>query len=282
MNEATACFQFRDSPTYVLDVCMAPGGFSQIALQSNTGNVRIDAFSLPEDDGVYRVMVPRHKNMKVCFTDITMLSSELGVTDIAPTHPEATKFRDTWPFGLDRYDLVICDGQALRTHNVADYRKLNEQTRLFNAELVIALQRVKPGGTLLVLLHRLHKYRTFQLLRLFNRFSNITLFKSGKLHADRSSFYLIAKDVQPFQSEALEALELFRASWKRATFSFEESSDSASETPTRLAETDVAEFMPEFQRLATPIWQIQAAALSNAKWMGTAKSEEHRTENQAQ
>jgi hypothetical protein len=65
--------------------------------------------------------------VQVHFTDITMWTKELGVDYIPESHPEVSKFQSGWPYSCKSYNLVICDGQALRKQEVAEYRGHSEQ-----------------------------------------------------------------------------------------------------------------------------------------------------------
>ncbi len=58
-----------------------------------------------------------HPRVQILFTDITMLATEHGVDmDNIPTeHPDAAKFKPLRPYEGKQYDLVLCDGQVLRT-----------------------------------------------------------------------------------------------------------------------------------------------------------------------
>ena len=57
------------------------------------------------------------------------------------------------------------------------------------------------------------------MLSLGMRFKNIFQQASGNwYHAEKSSFNLIAKNVQPEKEEAIEAVNTFRSSWHAATF----------------------------------------------------------------
>jgi hypothetical protein len=54
----------------------------------------------------------------VSFRDITLLAGEMGISPsgIPASHPEAASFSFDRPFLEQRFDLVFCDGQVLRTH----------------------------------------------------------------------------------------------------------------------------------------------------------------------
>jgi hypothetical protein len=175
LEDATGAFSFDRKLIQVLDLCMAPGGFTAYSIQENPMGV-VDAFSLPEAEGGHPVLVlfgKRDPRVRVHFTDITMWAEELGIDNILDNHPDISKFCSGWPYACGAYDLVICDGQALCTQEVAEYRKRTEQTRLTNAQLVLGLQRIKAGGTLIMLLHKAYKWRCVKLLKTFSHFSDI-------------------------------------------------------------------------------------------------------------
>ncbi len=275
LQDATGAFSFSNKMIQVLDLCMAPGGFAAYSLQENPMGV-VDAFSLPEAEGGHPVLVPkRDTRVRVCFTDITMWAEELGVDHIPDNHPDASKFQSAWPYRCRAYDLVICDGQALHAHEVAEYRKRTEQTRLLNSQLVLGLQRIKAGGTMIVLLHKPYKWRCVKLLYTFSRFSDIQLFKPRRYHREKSSFYLIAKNVQPKSEAAIHAINTFRRLWCCATFETDQSEGENDERDGDDMGSILEEFGPAFIELARPIWAIQAAALGEARWMGRDGTEKN-------
>lgn len=271
---ATGAFSFDNKLIQVLDLCMAPGGFTAYSLYENPMGV-IDAFSLPEAEGGHPVLALKHdKRVRVHFTDITMWPEELGVDNVPDNHPDISNFCSGWPCSCRAYDLVICDGQALDTHDVAEYRKRTEQTRLINSQLVLGLQRIKAGGTLIVLLHRLYKWRCVKLLYTFSCFSDIQLFKHKRYHAVKPSFYLVARNVQSKTEMAIQAINTFRDSWCRATFGTDQGEEEHNELDANELIPILAKFGPTFIELARPAWAIQAAALKQASWMrkdGTAE-----------
>ena len=91
---------------------MAPGGFTAYSIQENPMGA-VDAFSLPEAEGWHPVL----GNATHEFECISLI----------------------WPYTCGAYEMVICDGQALRAQEVVEYRKHTEQTRLINAQLVLGL-----------------------------------------------------------------------------------------------------------------------------------------------
>jgi 23S rRNA U2552 (ribose-2'-O)-methylase RlmE/FtsJ len=267
IDESTEAFTLPSDPI-ALDLCMAPGGFLAYFLQ-RCPRGSADSITLPSKDGGHTVLVRCNKKnrLHVVFADITMFANELGIQTIPDDHPEAEKLRTPWPYPDKTYDLLLCDGQALSTQNVPEYRRQSEQSRLLNSQLGIALHRVRPGGTIVVLLHKSFKWRTFVLLHSFSKFSDVQLFKPLKFHAQKSSFYLVAKNVQPKSGEAANAVESFRQSWMRNTF--QDGADSGDSKPTDMREVGLLleEFGSKFMNLAEPTWRVQATALENAPWM---------------
>jgi hypothetical protein len=121
-----------------------------------------------------------------------------------------------WPFSDDRkYDIVVCDGGVVHTM-VADrnIRINGAQRRLFHAQLSIALQRVQPGGTIVVQLHQSRKWGNFALVRQISEFAHVQLFKLLKGQVLKSAFYMVAKQVQTHTEAAGLVLDECRRGWR--------------------------------------------------------------------
>jgi len=127
---------------------------------------------------------------------------------------------------------------------------------------VLGLQRIKAGGTMVVLLHKLERWSSLQLLYMFSNFSLVQLFKPEKCHAIRSSFYLIAKNVQPQNPHAVKAIATWKRSWLSTTFrSCPE--DTATEEEVQVV---LSHFGEHYVRLGIPIWSIQKTALERSSF----------------
>jgi len=245
----------------ILDLCMAPGGYTSSALKYNPGATSF-GITLPPNQGGHVPLCP-HSQANVRFLDITMLAKEFGVDEPPKTHPEHAKFLDERPFYGRLFQLVFCDGQVLRTHQRAEYREAHESRRLVVAQLILALQRIEDGGTLIMLLHKIEAWDTVELLYLFSQFSSIQGFKPKKKHGIRSSFYLIAKNVQPKSEAARMAVETWKRSWWLATFGGASGTGAYCELPDEeYVRTVLDRFGTELLDLARPIWETQAKALS--------------------
>ncbi|KAK4160729.1 S-adenosyl-L-methionine-dependent methyltransferase-like protein [Cladorrhinum sp. PSN259] len=271
----------------ILDLCMAPGGFAMAAMNLNRSAI-IRGITLPTSQGGHEMMLRKFSETDpeakvfVDFRDITMLSDEMGVakSSIPPDHPDASSFSSDRPFEEEKFDLVFCDGQVLRTHERGEYREKVESTRLLTSQLVLALQRIRWGGTMVILLHRAESWRTVKLIHTFSLFSErVELFKPLKAHKMRSSFYMVAKNVKPGRDAALEAVNVWKEQWKQATFGVVEVADGGEtneegersttewkEDSEEKVKAVLEEYGDDLVRMMEPIFATQAAALRNAPW----------------
>lgn len=115
---------------------------------------------------------------------------------------------------------------------------------------------------MVVLLRRPDAWDTAHLLHQFNSFANIQLSKPSRKHAVRPTFYLVAKNVQSETESAKAALEEWRESWFRATFSGDEGTGERDlEMEADAVKEVLNDFGPKLIKLAVPVWKIQATAL---------------------
>ena len=185
---------------------MAPGGFLSAAMQC-IPNAIATAYSLPFAAGGHKVLMPEHTNVKITMLDITMLAADLDTDDIPEEHPDSANFLPKYFSDGREFDIVFCDGPVLRTQTRADYRVHTEPRRLSVTQLALGLGHSRPGGTMVVLLHKFEGPITMEILHLFAQFSSIKLFKPPRAHAKRSSFYMVASNVQVEHPEAVKAVE---------------------------------------------------------------------------
>lgn len=255
-----------DHQSRILDLCMAPGGFLFAAMQCNPDAIAT-AYTLPFEAGGHRVLLSKNENIKITMLDITMLAADLGADDIPKEHPDSTNFLPKQFSGCREFDIVLCDGQVLRTQPRADYRVHTEGRRLSVTQHALGLEHLRPGGTMVVLLHRLEGLITLELLYLFAQFSSIQLFKPSKAHAKRSSFYMVATNVQVEHSEAVKAVDSWKQLYKVATFGSEKEYKQLVHRDSSWAEGIVNDFGPAIVQMGRPIWDIQARALANAPFI---------------
>jgi hypothetical protein len=198
-----------------------------------------------------------------------MLVNEYTNKPLPPKHPDRERFLTIRPFKFHAFDLVFCDGMVLRTQQREDYREGNEAIRLASSQLILAMQRIKAGGTLIMLLHKIDSFPAANVLYTFSKFAKVEAFKPQKKHATRSSFYMVAKDVQPEHDAAKAAVEGWKEAWWKATFGGEAGTgkpkiDASDSVVLNMLE----EFGEQLMEMGRPVWRIQGDALSRTEYAG--------------
>ncbi len=291
MNKFSSILKFSDkltdTPLRVLDLCFAPGGFSSTVMDLNQRAI-VRGTTLPPSLGGHEVLFPQwetHPRLRIKFCDLTMRAGEMGIdpTTVPEEHPDRSNFDYSMrlftkdAYGDDEADepfnLIICDGQVLRTHAYAraEYRENCEAARLTLSQLIIGLQRLQgvgDNGRMVILLHRPDALDTAFLLWSLSTFARIKLFKPRVKHAVRSSFYVLATKIRVNSDEAVRAIDGWKEDWTVATFGTEEEWEAR--RIKQFYSLDVVEdlinkFGQELVRLAEPIWRIQARKLKKAQ-----------------
>lgn len=249
----------------ILDLCMAPGGFSTAALKRYK-NAVIRGISLPVACGGTKMLLEMEfgspGQIQCQFLDITKLATELGVSSISESHPEHSSFITNRPYHGESFQLVFCCGQASLHLDLPKHRKRIEALRLTASQLVLALQRIATGGTLVILLHKPDAWDTAHLLYQVSQFSKIELFKPLKRGNANNTFYLVAKDVQPDHQAARAAISGWKEAWFQATFAGPEvAGDAAAVEDDATVQGVIDEFGTKLIELARPLWKIQIDGL---------------------
>ncbi|KAL8793300.1 MAG: hypothetical protein Q9195_004077 [Heterodermia aff. obscurata] len=276
VQTATGVFTVNDSTSGGLrgfNLCMAPGGYTKILLEHNP-QMAISGITLPEALTGHPVMaeVAEDPRVEVQYLDINLLATSMGVTasEIPADHPDATKFLIDVPFaGLD-FDVVIADGAVLRTHDRGEHRldREREALRLRLAQLILGFGQIKNGGTFMLLLHRIDSWGNFELLRKIEEFSEVQVYKPKEKHAQSSSFYLVAKNVDRDRLIATAVLDEWKASWRQATFGGEGGKGELPGGPgDDVIEKEFQDYGARFMELGRPVWEAQARALEKASYM---------------
>ncbi|KAE8165713.1 hypothetical protein BDV40DRAFT_308641 [Aspergillus tamarii] len=270
LASATDIYNLDCSHPTILDLCMAPGGFSSTT-KKYLRESNIDAVTLHPASGGHQIMA-RGIFRNILYADITMFAQEMAPgAAICAEHPDLTKFESTRLFLEEKYDIVFCGGAVSKIHPREQYREDCEASRLTSSELVFALNRLKSGGSLVLLLHRVESWDTVCLLHAFDQFSDIQLFKHPKCHAIKSSFYLVAKNIDLEHDTAKLLLQHSKSLWKYLTF---KSFDNVVRTSSSLYEPKseiICQLRDGFGsrliELAREVWTIQTQALRAADFM---------------
>jgi 23S rRNA U2552 (ribose-2'-O)-methylase RlmE/FtsJ len=255
------------NPPAILDLCMAPGSFLELALRENP-NADVVAFTLPTSEGGYRSTISGLPKVKQEFLDITMLAADMGMDEIPSDHEDADNFLQGQLDDEQLFDLVICDGQVSDQHPRAAYRANREERRLLTTQLALGLEHVKCGGSMVVRLHRLEAWSTVNILWAFCEFASIRLFKAKSGDVRRSYFYLVAQDIDSDHTVALEAIEEWKWAWQVATFGSDEEYEEMVREEGPDVETLLEEFGPMLVALGGKIWTTQAEALVEGPFAG--------------
>jgi 23S rRNA U2552 (ribose-2'-O)-methylase RlmE/FtsJ len=275
LDEATSVLTLAktsgDAAPRIMDMGMAPGGFTSAVLKRHpTATVR--GITLPPEIGGLEIMLPMWRlkeRIQIEFLDVTLLADEMGISaeSISGSHPDSANFSSQRPFLGEEFDLIFCGASVQRTHPRAKYRESRERLRLTASQLVMALQRVREGGSLVVLLHKAESWCNVELINIFTRFSNVFLFKPKRKHAIRSSFYMVATKVRPRATDALSAIRTLKDKWEAATFGTDVAPKDCLHVSEELVRSTLADFGSQFVTLATPVWKIQANGLRIAPFL---------------
>ena len=119
MQKSTGVMSLAN-PGKILDLCMAPGGYSASVLKFNP-QASISGATLPEMLGGHKLFVRdrfRGAPIRVWQGDLTSLIGDMGIVniDIPDEHPDFGKFQKDEVWAGEQFDLVFCDGQVLRNH----------------------------------------------------------------------------------------------------------------------------------------------------------------------
>ncbi len=224
-------------------------------------------FSLPIHEGCHALLLPKRLASTVKFLDLTMLAADMGMQELRQHHPDVHNFLPEELQSEMVFDLVICDGQVLRTQHLPSYREVREARRLIVTQLALGLQHIRPGGTMVILLRKVEAWETILTLRLFSKMSTMALFKPGKYHAKRSSFYLVAKNIVTEHPNARPAIDEWKRRWTLATFGSQEELDGLIRGRKETLPGVLGAFGPELIQHGEAVWEVQANALSKADFI---------------
>ncbi|CCX07698.1 hypothetical protein FPQ18DRAFT_337584 [Pyronema domesticum] len=265
--------QDSEEPIKILDLCCAPGGFISVAT-GHLPTAQIHGITLPVRLGGFHVLKTRlpKASAAILQADLTMFAGEFGFTadDIPPEHPDAKLFDFQRPFEGHEYDLVHYDGQVLVTHKRGEHREKYEATRLMNSQLIMALQRLKPGGTLVAVMHKAESWNTVLLLKALSEISEeVRTWKPTTAFGIHSNFFIVAKGVDRVCEKAQRALERWRSLWWQATAGQSPFKDDVGGSEETFRE--VMEMEDRIRKWGEEAWKVQIDALKKAEFIRAAR-----------
>jgi len=184
---STRCIPMHE-PLHFLDLGCCPGGFSSYILDKNP-NAKGLGISLPVADGGHEFALERCHLSRFHLTNQNLTYYQLGpaLIDDQRLHNIPFKFRRR------SFDLALLDGHQLRTQTSP---LPWDRDRLLISQLILALQTVKAGGTIIVKLPLPHKPVAAKILYFLNRISRRLLrWKPRSMHANRGTFYAVGKGI---------------------------------------------------------------------------------------
>ncbi|KAG9048596.1 hypothetical protein FS837_012451 [Tulasnella sp. UAMH 9824] len=235
-----------DGPLSFLDLGCAPGGYSKCIMETNpmaTGT----GVCLPIHDGGHLFMLPKYMRTRytVHYADMTKYNLRKG---------EGNGYAYPPPFQPASFDLVIADGHPLHS------REFNARVPhvLLVTQLIIAINAVKEGGTILIKLSKPGSFNTASILYLLDSIcSSLETIKPRTVHGNRGTFYAIARGVQ--RAEALKGYLNILCQMRRELL--DSGADSGSvprvyERITSLAQLKEG-YIARLIELGTPVWEVQ-------------------------
>ncbi|EGN99288.1 hypothetical protein SERLA73DRAFT_73821 [Serpula lacrymans var. lacrymans S7.3] len=243
-----------------LDLGCCPGGFTSYILDSNRKAAGL-GISLEVEQGGHMSLLSEKdlERFSITYTDLTYFQ-------LAATRIEDVRLSDIPVCIQERqFDIVLLDAHHLRMQLNGKHW---DYCRLQIAQLIIALMAIRDNGTIVMKLSNPHRDSTAQLLYMLDVLSlNLILCKPQSMHANRGTFYAIAKGFGlGSQHERLDVfLKGLQELWVQITFGGEERTGRYMEhgdldfivTMECLAEN----YVDRLVELCRDVWAVQANVL---------------------
>lgn len=278
----------QTEPNRILDLSVTPGAFLTFALEQNR-DAHALAFNLPCHCAGFDPILEESETLRIQDLDITVLAADMGVKpdEIPKFDPDFDRtrldacYRSLRPsryfksgpgFG---FDIAICDG-TLETSQYCSwdfFRDGRQQRRRLLAQLVLGLEHLREGGTMIVMMNKLERIQTIRLLMEFQTFSDPKLYQPKLWTNKLSSFYMVAKEVKStskWAQRARDAVQEWKREWKVITLGSEEDWDDERNRLARCGDQGIhgvlEEFGPKLVEVGSVIWQKQNDVLTNPPW----------------
>ncbi|KAJ7598635.1 hypothetical protein C8J56DRAFT_769900 [Mycena floridula] len=270
IDTQTSCVS-SSGPIEFLDLGCNPGGFTSYILNKNQAATGL-GISLPVERGGHVFTLEMRLR-----TRFNLFEADLNQYQLGPV--EAKGLTDL-PSAISTgrtIDLAILDGHHLRKNLQADPWDIDV---LLVSQIIIALQSVRLGGTMVIKLSRIDRVRTIKLMFMLDALS-ATLFtvKPVTMHNKRGSFYAVAQAV----GFGLQGHEIgffvaeFKKVWWELKFGgkdgkgrFMALSDLDFIITSDTLRCDKVQYLDRVIELGRDVWRIQTVALE--KLLGQNKT----------
>ncbi|EIW83685.1 hypothetical protein CONPUDRAFT_49795, partial [Coniophora puteana RWD-64-598 SS2] len=194
IDQATSCVPIT-KPLSFLDLGCCPGAFTTYVLKNNY-RARGVGVSLPPENGGHLSGIRENymKRFQLIYANVTFY--QLGPSPIA----DDRRLQDL-PIPLQclgdddgvRYSLVLLDCHHLRKQ--VDYVNW-DYYRIVVSQLILGLSAARDGGTIVMKLSNPQRDIPAKILYLLSTLSTrLVLHKPARMHANRGTFYAVAKGV---------------------------------------------------------------------------------------
>lgn len=232
------------SNTHFLDICCAPGGFTNYILNNypDSSGSGITLPSLSQSSGV-PPMFEENERFQCIYCDINKLGSSFNLGE--------------------NFDLVLLDGQNNWSNNKSDYNDFQREAKLLLiSQLILGLNHLKKGGIMIVRLCKPEEtfYSTIVYI-LHSLFLEIQLIKPGSSRVARSLFYMICRNYDPIILEPIiTGLIKVREALKNGI----DVDDFAQYISSFSAENIIKEFGSSLIQLYDRYWEFMYSTLSES------------------
>lgn len=195
-----------------------------------------------------------------------LLSADLTYFELGSFPKDSTRLQPLPSYiASESFDVILLDGHQLRTQTSS---MPWDRDRLLISQLIIALQSIKKGGTIVIKLplpHRHSAARVLVLLRMLS--SELVGWKPVAMHANRGQFYAVAKGIGNGEmgSNVQQYIDGLGSLWSALTFGGE----GEAGRPMVPEDLDFIVSMDEvmdhhlewLKEYGDPFWRVQADAL---------------------
>lgn len=219
--------------------------------------------SLEEEKGGHKYLLKSKLGKRHELVSANLTYFQLGPTPILDT--DKLQFLPD-SFVSEIFDLCILDAHQLRWQKDAEGW---DGWRLAISQIILALEGIKRGGTLIMKLSRPDHLYTARILWMLDQVStDLQACKPLTMHRDRGSFYAIALGVglrEPAGPALPSFLHAFQKLWVELTFGGDGDGRwmTDEDLDFLISEEELALFFADrLIQLGRPVWFIQAQALA--------------------